>query len=293
MASRRSKSGSPAEENPALKAAAQNGSFPVVAIGASAGGLEAYTEFFKALPGDLGMAFVLVQHLDPSHHSLLAEIIAKATKMPVEEVKIGVKIRPNCVYVIPHNALMAISAGLFTLTPRSREPGQHLSVNFFMRSLAQERKGRAIGIVLSGTGADGTLGLEDIKAEGGITFAQDPASAKYDGMPRSAVDSGCVDFVLPPKEIPKELQRITRHPYVSRQTKAPEIEPSPAREDDFTRIIDQLRRTGGVDFSQYKANTIHRRAMRRMVILKLDSLREYAKYLKEHPEERRSCMTMF
>jgi two-component system CheB/CheR fusion protein len=285
MASRRSKSGSPAEENPALKAAAQNGSFPVVAIGASAGGLEAYTEFFKALPGDLGMAFVLVQHLDPSHHSLLAEIIAKATKMPVEEVKIGVKIRPNCVYVIPHNALMAISAGLFTLTPRSREPGQHLSVNFFMRSLAQERKGRAIGIVLSGTGADGTLGLEDIKAEGGITFAQDPASAKYDGMPRSAVDSGCVDFVLPPKEIPKELQRITRHPYVSRQTKAPEIEPSPAREDDFTRIIDQLRRTGGVDFSQYKANTIHRRAMRRMVILKLDSLREYAKYLKEHPEE--------
>ena len=285
MASRRSKSGSLAEENPAPKAAAQSGSFPVVAIGASAGGLEAYTEFFKALPGDLGMAFVLVQHLDPSHHSLLSEIIAKATKMPVEEVKIGAKIRPNCVYVIPHNALMAISAGLFTLTPRSTEPGKHLSVNFFMRSLAQERKSRAIGIVLSGTGADGTLGLEDIKAEGGITFAQDPASAKYDGMPRSAVDSGCVDFVLPPKEIPKELQRITRHPYVSRQTEAPEIEPSPARKDDFTRIIDQLRRTGGVDFSQYKANTIHRRAMRRMAILKLDSLREYAKYLKEHREE--------
>lgn len=285
MKSRPSKSGSPAEENPVPKAGARNGSFPVVAIGASAGGLEAYTDLFKVLAGDLGMAFVLVQHLDPSHHSLLAEIIAKATTMPVEEVKSGVKVRPNCVYVIPHNALMAISAGVFKLTPRSREPGQHLSVNFFMRSLAEERKGRAIGIVLSGTGADGTLGLEDIKAEGGITFAQAPASAKYDGMPRSAVDSGCVDFVLPPKEIAKELQRITGHPYASRQTEAPEIEPSLSHKDDFTRIIDQLRRTSGVDFSQYKPNTIHRRTMRRMVILKLDSLREYAEYVKTHPEE--------
>src|SRR5438874_5519591 len=264
---------------------ASGDAFPVVAIGASAGGLEAYTEFFKALPVDLGMAFVLVQHLDPSHHSLLAAIIAKATKMPVEEVKSGVKIRPNLVYVIPHNAFMAISAGVFTLTPRSKAPGQHLSVNFFMRSLAQERKSRAIGIVLSGTGADGTLGLEDIKAEGGITFVQAPASAKYDGMPRSAIDSGCVDFVLPPKEIAKELQRITHHPYVSHEPEPAEMEPSASGKEDFTGIIDQLRTTSGVDFSLYKPNTIHRRAMRRMMILKLDSLSEYAKYLKEHPEE--------
>jgi two-component system, chemotaxis family, CheB/CheR fusion protein len=231
------------------------------------------------------MAFALVQHLDPSHHSLLAQIIAKATKMPVEEVKSGVKIRPNCVYVIPPNAFMAISAGVFTLTPRSKEPGQHLSVNFFMRSLAQERKHKAIGIVLSGTGADGTLGFEDIKAEGGITFAQAPASAKYDGMPRSAIDAGCVDFVLPPKEIAKELQRITRHPYVSQEPEPPEIEPSASGKEDFTRIIGELRKTTGVDFSQYKPNTLHRRAMRRMVILKLDSVSEYAKYLKEHREE--------
>jgi len=128
-------------------------SFPVVAIGASAGGLEAYKEFFHALPVDTGMAFVLIQHLDPSHHSLLAEILSKATRIPVNEVKSGVRIEPNCVYVIPPGA---ISAGTFTLTPRSKESGQHFSVNFFMRSLAEERKSSAIGVVLSGTGVDGT-----------------------------------------------------------------------------------------------------------------------------------------
>lgn len=166
----------------------------MVAIGASAGGLEAYTDFFHVLPPDLGMAFVLVQHLDPSHHSLLADIISKATRMPVDEVRAGMRIRPNWVYVIPPDSFMAIAEDAFTLAPRSKDAGQHLTVNFFMRSLAEQRKSRAIGVVLSGTGADGSLGLEDIKAEGGITFAQDPASAKYDGMPRSAIASGCVDL---------------------------------------------------------------------------------------------------
>jgi two-component system, chemotaxis family, CheB/CheR fusion protein len=276
------KSVSPAEENSDPVVIAENGSFPIVAIGASAGGLEAYTDLLHSLQPDMGMAFVLVQHLDPSHQSLLADIISKATTMPVEEVKSGVRIRPNRVYVIPHNALMAISEGVFVLTPRAGEPGQHLAINFFMRSLAQEEKSRAIGIVLSGTGGDGTLGLQNIKAEGGITFAQAPASAKYDGMPRSAVDSGCVDFVLPPKEIAKELQRIVRHPYASREIETPGIE-SP--KEGFTEIIDQLRKTSGVDFGQYKPNTIHRRALRRMVILKLDAMSEYAKYMREHPEE--------
>jgi len=264
---------------------AVQGDFPVVAIGASAGGLEAYTELFKALPPNTGMAFVVVQHLDPSHHSLLADIVSKTTTMPVKEVTSGLKLNPNCAYVIPHNVLMAIEGGAFVLMPRSTEPGRHLSVNFFMRSLAEDRKSRAIGVVLSGTGADGTLGLESIKAEGGITFAQAPASARYDGMPRSAVDSGCVDFILPPKEIAQELQRITRHPYVSLATKTPEAEASPSGKDDFAQILDQLRKTSGVDFSQYKPNTIQRRALRRMAILKLESIREYAKHLKEHREE--------
>ncbi|MHB8303677.1 MAG: chemotaxis protein CheB, partial [Acidobacteriaceae bacterium] len=274
-----------AEESPNHKIATQNTSFPVVAIGASAGGLEAYTDFFHALPLDTGMAFVLIQHLDPKHHSLLAEILSKATRMPVDEVKSGTRIKPNRVYVIPPDAFMAIAEGTFTLTPRSKEPGQHLSVNFFMRSLATERKSGAIGIVLSGTGADGTLGLENIKEEGGVTFAQEPASAKYDGMPRSAIASGCVDFVLPPKDIAKELCRIQRHPYASQIKDEAGIERSPAGEDDFKGILNLLQKVSGADFSQYKPNSIHRRALRRMMILRLGSLGEYAKYLREHSEE--------
>ena len=286
MKARAPKTASPAEEElPEKDIVRQNSRFPVVAIGASAGGLEAYTEFFRALPVSTGMAFVLVQHLDPSHHSMLTEIIAKATRIPVEEVKSGIKIRPDRAYVIPPNKLMSIAEGVFKLTPRSKGAGRHLAINFFMRSLAQERKSGAIGIVLSGTGADGTLGLEDIKAEGGITFAQDPATAKYDGMPRSAIDSGCVDFVLPLKSIAKELDRLHRHPYLSLKAEPPRTESSPSRDPDFTKIVDQLRERSGVDFSQYRPNTIHRRALRRMVILKLASLSEYGKYLEGHPEE--------
>lgn len=162
-----------------------------------------------------------------------------------------------------------------------------------MRSLAEDRKSGAIGIILSGTGADGTLGLESIKAEGGITFAQEPETAKYDGMPRSAIEYGCVDFVLAPKEIAKELHRIRHHPYVRQEERAAEgqgkeleeLVASPPRERHFTSILDQLRKTSGVDFHQYKPNTIHRRALRRAMILKLGSLGEYAQHLKEHPEE--------
>jgi two-component system CheB/CheR fusion protein len=308
MKSRPSKPAASLKEHPSRKHAAMvKGSFPVVAIGASAGGLEAYKEFLLALPADTGMAFVLIQHLDPSHESMLTEIIAKTTKMPVEEVKSGVTIRPNCVYVIPPNALMALAGGVFQLSPRGKTPGQHLAVNFFMHSLALERKGAAIAIVLSGTGADGTAGMEDIKAEGGITFAQDPATARYDGMPRSVIDSGCADFILAPKDMAKELRRIQHHPYVHLEKPEEEdsgaekpgaesgAEPqdlrlasseSPASDTkDFSAVLAQLRKSSGVDFSQYKPNTIHRRALRRMLLLKVNSLREYASYLKEHPEE--------
>jgi two-component system, chemotaxis family, CheB/CheR fusion protein len=241
------------------------------------------------------MAFVLVQHLDPSHHSLLAEILSKATTMPVDEVRSGVKIEPNHVYVIPPDAFMAISADTFALTPRNKESGQQLSINFFMRSLAEEHKSAAIGVILSGTGSDGTLGLESIKAEGGITFAQDPATAKYDGMPQSAINSGCVEFVLSAKEIAQELQRIRRHPYIhirheQRDPEEPEKDLEEAlssldQEQTLNAILDELRKTCGVDFRQYKPNTIHRRALRRAFILKLDTLGEYVEYLRKHPEE--------
>src|SRR5260370_12657736 len=185
MKARQPKSGSsPAGEDPPSKAATHSGSFPVVAIGASAGGLEAYTEFFKALPANTGMAFVVVQHLDPNHRSLLADIISKTAKMPVEEVTSGQKLKPNCAYVIPPNTLMAIVDGSFTLTPRGKEPRQHLSVNFFMTALPQDRQSRAIGIVLSGTRADRTLGLEDIQAEWSITFAHAPDTLTSHAMRR-------------------------------------------------------------------------------------------------------------
>jgi two-component system CheB/CheR fusion protein len=273
----------PSSDLPLAKSA-----FPVVAVGASAGGLEAYTELFRALPAETGMAFVVVQHLDPNHESLLTELIAKATKLPVEEVKAGTTIAPDHVYVIPPNAFMTLSSGVFSLAPRGKELGQHLTVNHFMRSLAEDRGNRAIGVILSGTGADGTLGLESIKAEGGITFAQTPLTAKYDGMPQSAIDSGCVDFVLSPKEIAEELLRIKHHPYVSQEvleSEAADANGVQALPGDLTIILDELRRASGTDFSQYRPNTIQRRALRRMVILKLEDLSEYATYMKEHPDE--------
>ena len=308
MKSRPSKPASSKKPSKRKVALAETDSFPIVAVGASAGGLEAYREFFHALPSDTGMAFVLIQHLDPSHGSMLTEIIAKTTAMLVEEVRSGTPIQPNRVYVIPPNALMALTDGVFQLSPRGKTPGQHLVVNFFMRSLAHDRKSSAIAIILSGTGTDGTSGMEDIKAEGGITFAQDPATAKYDGMPRSAIDSGCADFILSPKDMAKELRRIQHHPYVrvekqdvedssaekpgAEESGAEEQEREPTSSEapsshgrDIGAVLAQLCKASGVDFSQYKPNTIHRRAMRRMLLLKIDSLRDYAGFIKEHPDE--------
>src|ERR1700730_16826306 len=178
--------------------------FPVVAIGASAGGLEAFTQLIRGLPDNTGMAFVLIQHLDPTHHSLLAELLSKVARIPVVEAENGA-VQPNCVYVIPPNVEMEILKSRLQLTSRKKDGGLHLPIDFFMRPLAEERKSKAVGVVLSGTGSDGTLGLAAIKAQGGITFAQAAKSAKYDGMPRSAIASGCVNFVLTAEEIAQEL----------------------------------------------------------------------------------------
>lgn len=182
-------------------------------VGASAGGLEAFQELLRALPADTGMGFVLVQHLDPVHESALTHLLARSSKMPVYEVIQNMRVEPNTVYVIPPNRQMAIVGGVLKLTPRSKVRGAARSVDFFFEALAQDQRERAIGVVLSGTASDGTLGLEAIKAEGGLTFAQDD-SAKYDSMPRSAIAAGCVDFVLPPHEMAAELARIAKHPYV-------------------------------------------------------------------------------
>jgi two-component system CheB/CheR fusion protein len=260
--------------------------FPVVGIGASAGGLEAFLQLLRHLPEDTGMAFVLVQHLDPKHESKLPELLSRATKLPVSEAAEGMEVRPDQVYVIPPATNMAIERGLLRLTPRSDGRGQHLPLDFFFRSLAKDRQTKAIGVVLSGTGSDGTLGLAEIKAVGGLTFAQDQESAKYTGMPLSAINNGCVDFIFPPEGIAQELPRIGRHPYLAPPRATPEGDgPVSTDQEAFRKILTLLRSAFDVDFSQYRETTIKRRITRRMVLHTHDTLANYARQLEQAPAE--------
>ena len=229
------------------------------------------------------MAFVLVQHLDPTHRSMLAELLAKSSSLPVIEAKNRAELQPNQVYVIPPNVRMGIVQNRLQLTPREEDHGLHLPIDFFMRSLAEERKDKAVGVVLSGTGSDGTLGLAAIKGEGGITFAQEAKSAKYDGMPRSAIASGCVDFVLTAEDIAKELIRIARHPYFGAAKAA--VEKEPAKDTLHEKVYSLLRKTSGIDFRLYKPGTVRRRTLRRMAVHKIDSVESYVRHLQAHPEE--------
>jgi len=261
---------------------AGNGSLMVVGVGASAGGLEAFEQLLAHLPADTGMAFALVMHLDPTHESVLTKLLAGATRMPVREVQDGVAVAPNHVYVIPPNTSMAIEGGALRLRPRQKGSAQARPIDSFLQSLAEDQNARAIGVILSGAATDGTLGLEAIKAEGGITFAQDPESAKFDSMPRSAIAAGCVDFILSVEGIAKELARVSRHPYA---TPDAEEAAQPVGKEGFGEILTPLQRATGVNFSLYKTNTLHRRIRRRMILNKLDELEEYARYLRENEAE--------
>ena len=187
--------------------------FPIVGIGASAGGLEACTALLKVLPNDLGMAYVLLPHLDPARESSFSEILSRITRMRVEDAQNGTKVEPNRVFVIPPNCEMTIADGVLHLTRTAEPRAARATVDRFLRSLAADQGSNAIGVVLSGTASDGAIGLAAIKGEGGITFAQD-STAKYDGMPASAIAAGWVDMVLPPEGIAEELKRIAQHPYV-------------------------------------------------------------------------------
>jgi two-component system CheB/CheR fusion protein len=259
-------------------------SFPVAGVGASAGGLEAFTALLRALPPDTGIAFVLVQHMDPTHESILPKLLAKATAMPVHEVGDGMTVEPNRVYVIPPNARMTISQGFLRLTSRAEGSGRNLPIDAFFCALATDLQRGAIGIVLSGLASDGTQGLEAIKAEGGITFAQDD-SARYSGMPLSAAAAGCVDFVLPPEEIAAELTRIGRHPYIrSQQLGEPPLPPD-ASDESIRRICALMRTATGVEFELYKPATVRRRIARRMLLKKADGLENYLQLLKKDSAE--------
>ncbi|WP_433970216.1 chemotaxis protein CheB [Tunturiibacter gelidiferens] len=257
---------------------------PVVAIGASAGGLEALTAILRALPTDIALAFILIQHLDPKRRSILPELLSRATKIPVLEAIDAMRIESNRVYVMPSNVDISITDGHFGLMPRVIDRKQHLPIDIFMRSLAEVRKSQAIGVILSGTASDGTAGVEAIRAEGGVTFAQDPETAKFDGMPRSAIKSGCIDFVLSPEKIAAELSWMSTHPTLRRKSTDSHEEP---KDDDhiFNSILSLVSTSQGADFSKYKPNTIHRRTQQRMAALRIASLAGYLTYLGEHPEE--------
>jgi two-component system, chemotaxis family, CheB/CheR fusion protein len=255
--------------------------FPIVGVGASAGGLEAFIELLKAMNTKLGVAFVLVPHLEPTHESAMTEFLSRATQMPVLQVKEGVQVEPDHVYVIPPGKEMIIRDGILHLSPRGIRPS--MPIDIFLRSLAEDRRHNAIGIILSGTASDGTLGLRAIKGEGGITFAQDPRSAKFDSMPRSAIASGAVDVVMNPTEIADELKRIRQHPYVTDAHEAAfALDDGGSSLEHMFRLLKQVSK---VDFSDYKAGTIRRRVLRRMALKEIKNLKEYVAFLRQNPAE--------
>jgi two-component system CheB/CheR fusion protein len=259
--------------------------FPIVGIGASAGGLSAFEAFFSGMPSDAepGMAFVLVQHLAPDHKSILTDLIRRYTRMQVFEVEDGMAVQPNCAYIIPPGHDMAFLNGALQLMEPQAPRGLRLPIDFFFRSLAQDQRERAICIVLSGTGSDGTMGVRAIKGEGGMVMAQNPASTEYDGMPRSAIATGLVDYELPPAEMPAQLMAYVAHAF----GKSPRIAttPGPQAENALKKIFILLRAQTGHDFSQYKPSTIHRRIERRMAVHQLETMDGYVRQLQQTPSE--------
>jgi two-component system, chemotaxis family, CheB/CheR fusion protein len=251
----------------------------VVGIGASAGGLEAFSELLKNLPVETGMAFILVQHLDPHHSSQLVPILSRETSLPIKEVTDGELLQPNRIYIMPPNREITLEKSALHLWPRSETRGKHMPIDRFFVSVAEELGSLAIGVVLSGTASDGTRGLNAIKEKGGITIAQDERSARYSSMPSSAISSGNVDLVLTPRGIAQELARVAGHPYVKEQ-----IVPRPSK-DGKDKILALLLTATGVDFAQYRHTTLLRRIQRRMVINRTEDFDAYVDLLQKKPDE--------
>jgi two-component system CheB/CheR fusion protein len=255
--------------------------FPVVGIGASAGGLDAIEKFFSNMPSDSDMAFVIIMHFDPTSKSVMVEILKRYTKMEVYQAEDGVKISPNTVYIIPPNKDMAILHGKIQLLEPTVSRGIRHPIDFFFRSLSEDYKEKAICIILSGTGTEGTLGLKNIKGEGGMVMVQDVTSAAYDGMPASAIATGFADYILPPEKMPEQLLNFVKQPYIKGTRKAALIEQTAPMQKIFVLIRDRT----GHDFSLYKESTINRRIERRMNIHQIDKVQDYVRYLSENPSE--------
>ena len=257
--------------------------FPVVGIGASAGGLEALETFFTHMPATGNMAFVIIQHLSPDHKSIMGQILKKDTRMPVLEIQDGMAPELNCVYFNPPNREVAIYQGVFHLVEPAESRYSRLPIDYFFRSLAQDLEEKAICIVLSGTGSDGTLGLEAVKGAGGMTMAQEEEQAKYPFMPRSAIDTGLVDYVLPVEEMPEELIRYVKHPYL--ESRERELTPDSNYQNFLGKILMLVRASTKHDFSHYKQTTIRRRLGRRMAVHKIEGIADYFRYLQQNPAE--------
>jgi two-component system CheB/CheR fusion protein len=256
-------------------------SFPVVGVGASAGGFEAFAQLLEKIPPNTGMAFVFVQHLDPTHKSSLTALLSRSTHIEVTEIRPRTRLERNHVYIIPPNKVLSVSGGVLQLTPR-KKLDHYLPIDSFFQSLARDQGNLAVGVILSGNGHDGAAGLKEIKAAGGITFAQEIGSCKFSGMPESAVATGCIDYVLPPAEIARELERIANHEIIKREQPSEGLS---GVEGDLARILALLRTNAGVDFSCYKQTTLRRRINRRMVLKRIESLADYLKLLQKNREE--------
>lgn len=256
-------------------------SFPIVAIGASAGGLEAFSNLLRALPPEPGLALVFIPHLDPTHESAMVELLSRTTSLAVHQAAEGMAVQCNSVFVLPPNSDMTISDGILHLERREAGRGQHMPIDTFFSSLAEDQTSNAIGVILSGTANDGTIGLLAIKNNGGVTFAQDSDSAKYDGMPHSATAAGVVDFVLPPHRIAEGLIRVQREPSAPQPTK----DSFDGKERLLKEIFRLLKTFSKVDFIDYKVATIQRRILRRMNINRMDDLGDYVKLIHRNPQE--------
>jgi two-component system CheB/CheR fusion protein len=254
---------------------------PIAAIGASAGGLDAFKKFFSAMPPDSGVAFILVPHLDPTHRSLMVELIARQTSMPVEQAEDKVRVEANHVYIIPPNKYMTIHGGVLTLTGPVQRHQSTTPIDIFLRSLAEDQHERAICIILSGTGSHGSLGLRAIKAAGGMAMVQDPNTAEYDRMPHSAVATGLADFVLPPETLPEALVKYVKHYYVNGGTR----EPPDEAPDYLAKILTFLRARTKHDFDCYRKKMLTRRIERRMGLNQIEDMAAYLRFLRDHPEE--------
>ena len=265
------------------KKSTKRAGFPIVGIGASAGGLETLEAFFSKMPSEANMAFVIIQHLSPTYKSIMASLLAKHTRMTVSEIEDGTTLAPNCVYLNPPNKNVAVFNRTLHLMEPVKSGAINMPIDFFFRSLSEDQKEKAIGIIVSGTASDGTLGIKAIKGEGGMVIAQDPDKAKYDGMPRSAIGTGLVDFILPVERMPKTLIGYVKHPFLKSRGKINVADTT--IQHQLRKVFALIRSATGHDFSQYKQTTIRRRIERRLAVHQIDKLMDYTRYMQENPLE--------